>query len=388
MSTITTPFTIPGVYRQEVFPKPSPVLPTGVPVFLGFRKKQTEEKFNAAEKGLGFKFNAPTRLTNWPQFAEKLSDHFLSPLLAAAVHGFFANGGTLCFVVIGAIISKDQLEVAVQGGLDVADEITDSDLLCAPDLTDWAAGERVQRSQQIILDHCDRTNDRFALLDAPLVINPSQINQMHGQGLKGRNGALYGPWVKPERSSDWVPPCGHVAGMIARCDRATGVHRAPANLVIDDALDLSVGLSDADQPGGVNCLRSLTGRGIRVWGARTLSTDPLGRYVSERRLLITVGRWAALTLADVAFEPNDFALWVRIEREFTIYLTGLAQQGALQGQTAEEAFFVKCDAETNSPEVRDLGQVVTLVGLAPAVPGEFIVVRLLHGDTGVTLTNS
>jgi phage tail sheath protein FI len=178
---------------------------------------------------------------------------------------------------------------------------------------------------------------------------------------------------------------------MARCDRTQGVHRPPANLPLIDALDLSLTLTDADQRrltegAQVNCLRALPGRGLRLWGCCTLGADGPGRTLGERRLLITVARWAALALADVAFEPNDFALWVRIEREFTAYLEGLAQQGAIQGTTAAEAFFVRCDAETNPPAVRDLGQVVTLVGLAPAIPGEFIVLRLIHGETGVTLT--
>ncbi|MGG6297729.1 phage tail sheath family protein [Leptolyngbya sp. AN02str] len=386
MSAGTLPSPIPGVYRQEVFPKPAPVLPTGVPLFVGFL---------AAGPAMATLLS-PQRLTHWPQFIEKVDKIHRRPSLDAAVHGFFANGGELCYVVM-VYITAAGVEVALQSALETAEDVAEIDLVCVPDL--WAVAETpeaAQRSQQLILEHCDRTNDRFALLDTPLVTNPTQIDSLRPSSrLQGSNGALYGPWLKSQQSNDWVPPCGHVAGMIAQCDRAIGVHRAPANLVLEDALDLSVGISDADQhqlnpaeqPAGVNCLRSLTGRGIRVWGARTLSAHPLGCYVSGRRLLITVCRWAALTLADVAFEPNDIALWIRIEREFALYLESLARQGALQGQTASEAFFVKCDAETNPPAERDLGRVVTLVGLAPAVPGEFIVVRLIHGDRGVTLTS-
>lgn len=388
-------FTIPGVYREDVFPQVRPELPTGVPVFIGLSGLPAKPTESAGG-------NLPLRLTHWPQYEERVGPHPPDPLLAAAVHGFFANGGTLCYVVLPEVPGRPSLEAVLEQALAEAEAITDVDLVCVPELMGKAqTPEQRLRSQQLILDHCDRTHSRFALLDAPLVTAPDAIDQMrsHGQSLQGSNGALYGPWIKPERQHAevaWVPPCGHVAGLIARCDRATGVHRAPANLIVEDALDLSVALADADQhrlnqtdqKGGVNCLRTFPGRGIRVWGARTLSAAPLGRYVNERRLLITVGRWAALNLASVAFEPNDLSLWVRIERELTVYLESLARQGALQGSSAEEAFFVKCDADTNPPEGRDQGQVITLLGLAPTAPGEFIVVRLIHGDTGVTLTSA
>jgi hypothetical protein len=391
MSLATERLTIPGVYRQEVFPRPVPLLPTGVPVFLGLSAGAQGEAPRDPAIAL-----TPLRLTHWPQFLERLGNHHRRSPLGAAVHGFFANGGELCYVVMADTTAAPGLEHALDQALAVAEAIADIDLVCMPDL--WGTVKTptaVRRLQQQILDHCDRVNDRFALLDAPLVTHPDRWAELHPTGLRGSNGALYGPWLKPEGGGGWVPPSGHVAGLIARCDRTYGVHRAPANLVIDDALDLSLGLSEADQQRltlpnqpGVNCLRSLPGRGIRPWGARTLSADPLVRYISGRRLLITVGRWAALTLAKVAFEPNDIVLWLRIEREVTAYLATLAQQGALQGETAAESFFVKCDRETNPPPVREQGQVVTLVGLAPAVPGEFIVLRLIHGETGVTLTTT
>jgi phage tail sheath protein FI len=111
-----------------------------------------------------------------------------------------------------------------------------------------------------------------------------------------------------------------------------------------------------------------------------MSLDPLWTYVSVRRLTLTLQRWAALTMVGVAFEPNDITLWVRIESEVSAFLEALYEQGAFQGQSPDQAFYVKCDAETNPPAVRDLGQVVTEVGIAPARPGEFVVVRLVAGE--------
>ena len=122
-----------------------------------------------------------------------------------------------------------------------------------------------------------------------------------------------------------------------------------------------------------------------MWGARTLSRDPAWAHIGVRRLFMTVARWIERNLAGVAFEPNDPRLWSRITRELTVYLTRLFQRGALRGATPEQAFFVKCDAETNPPEVREAGQVVSEIGLAPSLPSEFVVVRLAQSASGVSL---
>ena len=122
-----------------------------------------------------------------------------------------------------------------------------------------------------------------------------------------------------------------------------------------------------------------------MWGARTLSGDPGWRSIVARRVFLTMGRWLERFLTQLAYEPNDVRLWVRIMRELTAYLDDLFQHGALKGRTAEEAFFVKCDSETNPPEVTDAGMVVTNVGVALTTPAEFIVVRIIHGTSGVII---
>jgi phage tail sheath protein FI len=131
-------------------------------------------------------------------------------------------------------------------------------------------------------------------------------------------------------------------------------------------------------PLGVNCIRAFAGRGIRVWGARTLSRDALWRYVNVRRQFLTINRWVELNMAWAAFEPNAARLWVRIARELGNYLETLWRAGALKGDTRDEAFYVKCDEETNPAETREVGQVVTEVGLALGAPAEFVVVRIFH----------
>jgi phage tail sheath protein FI len=313
------------------------------------------------------------------------------------VRGFFENGGQQCYVV--PLAEALPAAAALQAGLALLAPLDTIDLVCAPDLMRAVAASTEQpidmpTLQGALLEHCDTRGDRFALLDA-VPGGAIEMALAQRQELRGQNGALYFPWLDIGLRDEmghvrYVPSCGHVAGVYARSDARVGVHKAPANEILEGVLDLETNLTDAEQgllnPVGVNALRAFTGRGIRVWGARTLSPDLVWRYINVRRLFLTAGRWIERNLADVVFEPNDRALWARITRELTAYFTGLFQQGALQGDTPARSFYVKCDAALNPPAVRDLGQVITEIGLAPAVPGEFIVVRIIHGASGIILS--
>lgn len=364
----------PGVYREDVFPARRAALPTGVPAFLG-----------ATTRG---NVNEPVRLTLFSQFAEAFGPPPDQRYLAAAVEGFFLNGGRECLVV--PLAAGADREEALNEGLAALATRQDLDLVCAPDLLAEAQNlAQILRMQSAILRHCAMEGDRFALLDALPEASPQQVlGQRNGLANDlGDNGALYYPWLRPAGSQRFVPPCGHIAGVVARCDHRTGVHKAPANEALEGVVDLAVSLTDTDQallnPQGVNALRAFPGRGIRVWGARTLSRNAAWTFISVRRLFLTAARWIELNLADAAFEPHDTRLWNRITRELTTYFEGLFRAGALKGRTAAEAFFVKCDGETNPPEVRETGQVVTVIGLAPGVPNEHVVVRIIHGAGGV-----
>jgi uncharacterized protein len=359
MSTYRTP----GVRWVNEYPAPPAELRTGVPIFLGY-----------AQAG---PVDDPQALTQWPQFGQTFSGAPAGGYLADAVRGFFENGGDLCYVV------------RVEDALDAADALADglaalasldaADLVCVPDVA--ADPARAAVLQQQVLDDCQASGSRFAILDAVRGASVTAVLEQR-DALNGLNGALYYPWIWTSAKSGCVPPCGHVAGVYTRTDRITGFHKAPANEVLNGVLDLEVRLADADQdqlnPEGVNCLRAFPGRGIRVWGARTVSADPAWRYVNVRRLFLTVSRWVAYSLGDVAWEPHDPALWARISRKLTTYCEDLHRRGALVGRTPQEAFYVKCDAETNPSEVRDAGMVVTEIGLAPTIPAEFIVVRVIH----------
>jgi hypothetical protein len=450
MSTYRTP----GVYKEEIFLAPAAELRTGVPAFLGFGEKllfstklefQSELDSKSISQDLRQEFensgislsqdvtlsiekegsrwlitdkgnkqtylirkereklsvcawipaNTPQMLTLWPQFEEKFGAPLSDGYLAYAVRGFFENDGQLCYVV--HLDDTILPELALREGLDAIALLDNIDLVCAPDIMRNSA--QVTALQQMILDHCDKAGDRFAILDSlPREDEKETVDQsvkrVLKQKLSGMNGALYFPWVKVPGgpAKGFVPPCGHVAGVYARSDGHVGVHKAPANEDLTGVLDLEVNLTGAQQgplnQAGVNCLRAFPGRGLRVWGARTLAGEENAEwtYVNVRRLFLTAGRWVERTMADAVFEPNDPRLWARVERELSAYFEDLFQRGALQGASAGEAFYVKCDAETNPPGVRDLGQVVTEIGLAPAAPAEFVVVRIVHGASGVTIS--
>jgi uncharacterized protein len=376
-------YRVPGVYQEDVFPPPTPVFLTGVPVFLGYAAPLPGTDGPAV--------NLPVMLNLWSQFGTTFGVPPADGYLAYAVRGFFENGGLVCYVVRLAD-DLDRALPALRAGLAATEVLDTVDLVCAPDITRAAADPlAVAALQGEVLDHCRRMGDRFAILDTLPAGTIEAVLEQRGR-LASADGALYHPWVSipgPASGLLAVPPCGHIAGVYARSDQQTGVHKAPANEMLEGVLDLQADLSPGEQERlyaeGVNELRAFTGRGIRVWGARTLSDDPAWRYVNVRRLLLTTGRWLTRFMAGLTFEPNNSRIWMRIMRELTAYFEGLFQQGALKGSMPDQAFYVKCDAATNPPEARQAGIVITEIGLAPAVPGEFIVARIIHGASGVSI---
>ena len=402
-------YSTPGVYPQELILQPNVPLLTGVPALIGMMTRAEADQSGLTYQPLASggwlvvpphaAASSPSALkplTLWTQFAQRFGAAANYGHLAQTVYGFFQNGGSKCYPLTVCVETEEAAATAtaLQDALNALASNDDVDLVCAPDIMRWPDLGKVQIQQNLLLDHCAVTGDRFAVLDAlPGGESTALLDQV--RGMSSPNGALYFPWLDVgDRSTlgrpSYVPPSGYIAGIYARSDLRVGVHKAPANEIIEGVLDLEINLTNAQQgnlnEAGINCLRSFPGRGIRVWGARTLSDDPAWRYVNVRRLFQTAGRWIGRTLADVAFEPNDPLLWSRIEREISTYCAALLQDGALRGDTAEHAFFVRCDTSTNSPDNRDRGEVVTEIGLAPSQPNEFIVVRIIHGPSGVTLT--
>jgi hypothetical protein len=273
--------------------------------------------------------------------------------------------------------------------------LTDLDLIAIPDAMMLGSDRQsaILQLQQAMLKHCARLGDRLAILDPFPQSTSASVMQQRQDILLGLgepvNAALYYPWLKTTQGR-LVPPCGHIAGIIARSDRRQGVFKAPANEEIHDVLDLEFSIDNTIQdqlnPENINCLRAFPGRGIRVWGARTLSREANWRYLNIRRLFLTLRRWIDQNMTWATLEPNSPRLWNRIQRELNTYLTSLWQVGALQGATPNQAFYVKCDSETNPAEIRELGQVITEIGLAASAPAEFLIVRVIHrpGTTEVS----
>ena len=366
----------PNVYLEEVFPARRAGFRTGVPAFLG-----AVQPISGGRQAAG----APVMLSLWPQFREHFSWVPGDTYLPQSVRGFFENGGQMCYIAPLPANNSAGLLAALES----ISSLNTIDLVCAPDLSHIR--EPLFELQQMVVSHCEALNDRFAILDSRPGDGPSTVaTQWHE--LDGRNGAIYFPWVKVHGSSGGhglAPPCGHVAGVYARTDRRVGVHKAPANEVLEGVLDLQFTVTNAEQgalnASGINCIRSFSGRGIRVWGARTLSGQQAWTYVNVRRVFLTAVRWIAWNMEDVAFEPNEPRLWKRIERELRSYFVDQFRRGALKGRSPQEAFYVKCDAETNPPEFQAQNRVVTEIGLAPTTPYEYVVVRLIHGEKGVEM---
>lgn len=275
------------------------------------------------------------------------------------------------------------------GGLEALDEVR---LVLCPDVMAGYDGsdeakERVKMVQTAMIAHCEKMRYRFAVLDTPPGLTAQQAREWRlYTNFDSSYAAMYYPWIKiPDLSGSGsttklVPPSGHVVGIYNREDANRGVHKAPANQIVLGAIDLELQLSKGEQdvlnPIGMNCIRAFPGRGIRVWGARTLSSNGAWRYINVRRLFIMVEASMEAGLSWVVFEPNDSTLWAKVTRDVTSFLKVVWRSGALFGTTPEQAFYVKCDEELNPPEIRDLGQLIIEVGMAPVKPAEFVIFRI------------
>jgi uncharacterized protein len=282
-------------------------------------------------------------------------------------------------------------------GLEAVDPIT---MVCVPDLmAAYQSGaidqDGVKAVQLAMIAHCELMGDRVAILDPPPGLNAQQVREwrLEKAGYDSKYAALYWPWVKvfdQAKGQDIVvPPSGHMAGIWSRNDDTRGVHKAPANEVIRGALGPELQITKAEHdllnPNGINCIRAFPGRGVRVWGARTLSSDPAWRYLNIRRLFNYLEESILDGTQWVVFEPNDHGLWAKMRRTISAFLVNEWRRGALFGLTPDEAFYVKCDDETNPAESIDAGQVICEIGVAPVKPAEFVIFRLSQYSGGASL---
>ncbi len=406
-------YSTPGVYIQEVSSGARPIQAVGT----------STAAFVGVPPLSGAHLDEAVAINNREQFRREFcGDATEATPLAHAVFGFFLNGGQRCYVVNvgegGALTGSGNKKK----GLDLLEAIDEVAIVAAPGYSDTA-------SYDAVLTHCERMEDRVAVLDAPEEVEnidrlkevgaapaapTSRRTRREGAeegvaepapappaaGLRPRQsdrgfGAFYFPWITvadplaPTRLVN-CPPSGHLAGIYARVDGNRGVHKAPANEVINGALNLTYRLTNAEQgalnDNGVNCLRFFQREGFRVWGARTLA-DPSSewRYLNVRRLFNMVEESIAKSTRWVVFEPNDRSLWKSIERDVRAFLLQLWRDGALMGSSPEQAFFVMCNEETNPPESIDQGRVVTRIGLAPVKPAEFVIFQIGQTAAGAAI---
>jgi phage tail sheath protein FI len=253
----------------------------------------------------------------------------------------------------------------------------------------------VHAVQAKVIAHCEAMGDRVAIIDPPPALNAQQIREwrLSEAGYDSKFAALYWPWIRvmdPVTSEVVsIPPSGFLAGLWGRNDDSRGVHKAPANEVVRGAIGLDLQITKAEHdtlnPHGINCIRSFPGRGIRVWGARTLSSDPAWRYLNIRRFFNYLEESVLAGTQWVVFEPNDYALWAKVRRTIASFLVNEWRKGSLFGLNPDQAFYVKCDDETNSAESIDAGQVICEIGVAPVKPAEFVVFRLAQFSGGTSL---
>lgn len=379
----------PGVYIEEfeMGAKPIEGVSTSTAGFVGM-----------AETG---DLDKPALITSWGQFVSKFGRYTTDkPYLAPSVYGFFANGGQRCFVVRVKDGADDGDYVGTDGGpgnrtgLQVFNEIDEVNIVCIPGITSKTV-------QTAMITHCESLKDRFCILDSKKDANMTDIQAQKNDVVSERGyAALYYPWIKVpietvENSKikliqEFIPSSGYIAGIYARSDTERGVHKAPANEIVRGALEIKLSITKGEQdilnPKGINCIRTFPGRGIRVWGARTTSSDALWKYINVRRLFLYIEESIEEGTQWVVFEPNDEKLWGRVRATITEFLTRVWRDGALMGAKAEEAFFVKCDRTTMTQDDIDNGRLICIIGIAPVKPAEFVIFRIAQFPGGSSIT--
>ncbi|HKD97019.1 MAG TPA: phage tail sheath subtilisin-like domain-containing protein [Micromonosporaceae bacterium] len=400
----------PGIYVEEV---PSGARPIGA---VG----TSTAGFVGTAPDAAARLNEAVAVNSWSEFLRIFASNqdAASTPLARGVFGFFDNGGGRCFVV--NIPEGDAIGGSGRGrtGLAALEAIDEVAIVAAPGYADALSYEE-------LLSHCERLGDRVAILDPPAEITetepltrvatvstkpkastaasadapkdaPAKAPAKSGESpaLRPRQsdyGTFYAPWivVRDPLSGETVatPPSGHIAGVWARTDTTRGVHKAPANEPIRGVVDLTYRITRGEQetlnPAGVNCIRYFPAEGVRIWGARTLAAEASEwRYLNVRRLFSMLKESIGDGTRWIVFEPNDQLLWRSIRRDIGAFLTRVWRDGALMGRTPQEAFFVKCDEETNPVDVRDAGMVIAEIGVAPVKPAEFVVFKLSQSSIG------
>lgn len=250
-------------------------------------------------------------------------------------------------------------------------------LMAVPGITD-------PNVQLMLVAHCENLGSRFAVLDMPKDAKKIDDIIAHRDMFDSNYAALYHPWLEIfdplDKKNLAIPPSGSILGIYARSDNTRGVHKAPANEVVRACVGLECQFNKGEQdilnPKGVNLIRSFPGMGIRVWGARTATSNASWKYINVRRLFIFIEETIKANTNWAVFEPNDEVLWVRVKRTIDVFLTGLWRNGYLAGSATSEAFFVNIGRNTMSQDDIDNGRLVCVIGVAPVKPAEFVIFRI------------
>lgn len=338
----------PGAYIEEVSHLPPTIagVPTSVAALIGQTSRGPRR---------------PLRVTSLTDYQRRFGTG--GPYLPAAIAGYFGNGGKqawVCRLTPRHGLAACLAELETEACREVA-------MVAAPGLTD--AG-----TAAALIAHCAATR-RFAMLDPPRgdpgALDPRAL-------YSSNDAACHAPWLGTPTGV--IPPSGHVLGAYARSDGQRGVWKAPANEPLTGVTGPEQELDERDRTAlnqrGVNLIRSLPGRGTVIWGARTLSNDPLWKYVSIRRLFLYLERSIDQGTQWAAFEPNDVPLWRRVRGAIENFLTVQWRMGALSGRKPEEAFYVRCDRATMTQADIDNGRLIVEIGFAPVRPAEFVIFRI------------
>lgn len=389
-------YTYPGVYVEEISFRSKPIegVDTTTAAFVGPTR-------------YGPLAGPPTLVHGYLEFHRIFGGpepiHFdgdpapTTNFMAHAVKAFFEHGGKRAYIArvfgggdtVYGQLPGDGHYRGVAGdrpaGLAALESIDDVAIVAAPGSSQSRSDGGVRRRaiHAALLAHCDKMRDRFAVLDAGDGANTAELRDDRAR-LNSSWGAMYYPWLRTSSlcgaGDVMVPPSGHIAGVFVRTDINRGVWKAPANEVIHGILGPERAVSRREQetlnPEGVNAIREFPGRGVRVWGARTVSNDPEWKYVNVRRYITYLERSIERGTRWAVFEPNGEPLWVNVRRTVEDFLIGQWRQGALLGNKPESAFFVRCDRTTMTQDDIDRGRLVVLVGVAVVKPTEFVLFRI------------
>ena len=264
-----------------------------------------------------------------------------------------------------------------RSGIQAFIENTDVSIMAVPGIT-------IPDVQMSLIAHCENLKSRFAVLDMPKDKKKTDELTDYRNMFDSHYAAFYHPWLQIfdplSKKNIFAPPSGSMIGIYARTDNTVGVHKAPANEVVRACTGLASTYNTAEQdllnPKGINLIRSFPGRGIRVWGARTATSNATWKYINVRRLFIYLEESIRANTNWVVFEPNTEALWGRVKRTIEMFLASTWRSGALAGSSPSEAFFVEIGRSTMTQDDIDNGRLICVIGVAPVKPAEFVIFRI------------